>query len=111
MPLYEYSCHRCGKHFDVLQKFADEPLTTHPDCGGEVERLISAPAFKFKGSGWYVNDYGRGKTSLPDSANGHGNGHGDKNGSKPESKPETKSDTKPAIQPESKPAPVASADK
>lgn len=107
MPLYEYSCHRCGKHFDVLQKFADEPLTTHPDCGGEVERLISAPAFKFKGSGWYVNDYGSGKTSLPDSANGHG----DKNGSKPESKPETKSDTKPTSQPESKPTPVATADK
>jgi putative FmdB family regulatory protein len=111
MPLYEYSCHRCGKHFDVLQKFADEPLATHPDCGGEVERLISAPAFKFKGSGWYVNDYGSGKTSLPESANGHGNGHGDTNGSKTESKPETKSDTKPASQHESKPAPVATADK
>lgn len=60
MPLYEYLCHRCGKSFDVLQKFSDEPLTLHPECGGEVERLVSAPTLKFKGSGWYINDYGSG---------------------------------------------------
>ena len=112
MPLYEYLCHRCQKHFDVLQKFADEPLTTHPDCGGEVERLISAPSFKFKGSGWYVNDYGSGKTSLPESRNGHG----DKNGgsqpeSKPEAKTESKSESKPAATSESKPATTASVEK
>lgn len=99
MPLYEYLCHRCGKSFEVLQKFADEPLTQHPECGGEVERLVSAPALQFKGSGWYINDYGSGKTSAPDSKNGHAA----KTGIKSESKPEIKS--------ESKPAPAASADK
>lgn len=99
MPLYEYLCHRCGKSFEVLQKFADEPLTVHPECGGEVERLVSAPVLKFKGSGWYINDYGSGKTSVLDSKNGSAA----KTGIKPESKPETKS--------ESKPAPAASADK
>jgi len=95
MPLYEYLCHRCGKNIEVLQKFADEPLTLHPECGGEVERLVSASAFKFKGSGWYVNDYGKGKTSAPDSTNGNGG----KTGSKPESKPESKSETKTAPAP------------
>ncbi|MFY9724907.1 MAG: FmdB family zinc ribbon protein [Bryobacteraceae bacterium] len=98
MPLYEYLCHRCGKSFEVLQKFADEPLTQHPECGGEVERLVSAPTLQFKGSGWYINDYGSGKASAPDSKNGQA-----KTGGKPESKPETKS--------ENTSAPAASADK
>jgi putative FmdB family regulatory protein len=60
MPLYEYKCHSCGKTFEVIQKFADEPLKTHPECGGEVERLLSAPAFHLKGTGWYATDYGKG---------------------------------------------------
>jgi putative FmdB family regulatory protein len=59
MPLYEYKCHACGKKFEVIQKFADEPLKTHPECGGEVERLLSAPTLQFKGSGWYVTDYAK----------------------------------------------------
>src|SRR6185437_14989890 len=60
MPLYEYKCHSCGKTFEVIQKFSDEPLKVHPECGGEAERLLSAPALQFKGSGWYVTDYARG---------------------------------------------------
>jgi putative FmdB family regulatory protein len=69
MPLYEYRCHRCGKTFEVLQKFSDEPLAVHEDCGGDVERLISPSAFQFKGSGWYVTDYaGNGKSSAPSNA-------------------------------------------
>ncbi|HTG57787.1 MAG TPA: zinc ribbon domain-containing protein, partial [Terriglobia bacterium] len=44
MPLYEYCCHRCGRTFEVIEKFADEPLRTHEGCGGTVERLLSAPA-------------------------------------------------------------------
>ncbi|HUO30079.1 MAG TPA: FmdB family zinc ribbon protein [Bryobacteraceae bacterium] len=59
MPLYEYKCARCGKVFEVLQKFVDEPLHQHADCGGAVERLVSAPTLQFKGSGWYVTDYGK----------------------------------------------------
>jgi putative FmdB family regulatory protein len=69
MPLYEYRCHGCGKVFEVLQKFSDEPLKVHEECGGEVERLISPPAFQFKGSGWYVTDYGgNGKSKAPSNA-------------------------------------------
>ena len=59
MPLYDYKCHKCGKSFEVRQKFSDELLTVHEECGGELERLISAPALQFKGSGWYVTDYAR----------------------------------------------------
>ena len=59
MPLYEYHCHRCGHNFEKLQKFSDAPLEVHENCGGEVERLISAPTLQFKGTGWYVTDYGR----------------------------------------------------
>ncbi|HEY0783198.1 MAG TPA: FmdB family zinc ribbon protein [Thermoanaerobaculia bacterium] len=57
MPLYEYQCTACGKRTEVLQRFADAPITTCPTCGGEVKKLISSPAFQFKGSGWYATDY------------------------------------------------------
>lgn len=65
MPLYEYKCSKCGNVFEVMQKFADEPLTSHDSCGGTVERLLSSPALQFKGSGWYITDYARGKGSGP----------------------------------------------
>lgn len=71
MPLYEYKCHKCGKHFEIRQKFAEEPLTVHEDCGGDVERLIFAPTLQFKGTGWYVTDYGhQGSTSSGNGSNG-----------------------------------------
>lgn len=60
MPLYEYQCEQCNEVFEVMQKFSDEPLTRHEKCGGPVHRLVSAPVFQFKGSGWYVTDYARG---------------------------------------------------
>jgi putative FmdB family regulatory protein len=60
MPLYEYRCDSCGKTFEVMQRFSDEPLQSHADCGGAVHRLISAPALQFKGSGWYITDYAKG---------------------------------------------------
>ena len=64
MPLYEYACDKCGDTFEVMQKFSDEPLTTHEKCGGPVHRLISAPALQFKGSGWYITDYAKGSSSA-----------------------------------------------
>ena len=57
MPMYEYECLSCGKRTELLQRFDDAPLSTCPACGGEVKKLISAPAVQFKGSGWYVTDY------------------------------------------------------
>ena len=67
MPLYEYKCASCGKTFEVIQKFADEPLKVHPECGGEVERLFSAPAFHLKGTGWYATDYAKKSNGGSDS--------------------------------------------
>ena len=60
MPLYEYECEGCGEVFEKIQKFSDQPLTVHDKCGGHVHRLLSAPSFQFKGSGWYATDYAKG---------------------------------------------------
>ena len=58
MPIYEYQCEACGHVFDSLQKISEPPLTTCPDCGAEaLKKLISAPAFRLKGSGWYETDF------------------------------------------------------
>jgi putative FmdB family regulatory protein len=60
MPLYEYQCDSCGARFELIRKFSDPPLTTCPTCGKDgVRKLISSPAFQFKGSGWYVTDYAK----------------------------------------------------
>ena len=54
-----------------IQKFSDSPLTVCPHCGGELEQVLSAPAFQFKGSGWYVSDYAK-KSSSSSSSSGNG---------------------------------------
>ena len=59
MPLYEYRCTKCGERIEVLQHLSDAPLAECPRCGGTLEKVISAPALQFKGSGWYVTDYAR----------------------------------------------------
>ncbi|GGH00583.1 zinc ribbon domain-containing protein [Silvibacterium dinghuense] len=66
MPLYEYRCTQCGHQFEKIQSFSADPLTECPVCKGLVERLISAPAVQFKGSGWYVTDYaGKSASAKP----------------------------------------------
>ena len=55
MPLYEYDCPKCGR-FEILQKMSDRPLVKH-DCGSAVQKVMSAGAFSFKGSGFYATDY------------------------------------------------------
>jgi putative FmdB family regulatory protein len=75
MPLYEYECDKCGHRFEKIQKFSDPPLDVCPKCGGVLHKLQSAPAFQFKGTGWYVTDYAKSGASegketkpTPDSA-------------------------------------------
>ncbi len=63
MPLYEYQCPVDGT-FELMRKFSDPPLTNCPKCGRPVEKLLSAPAIQFKGTGWYITDYAR-KSSPP----------------------------------------------
>ena len=97
MPLYEYKCHTCGRTFEALEKFSDEPLKIHAGCGGEVERLLSAPAFHLKGTGWYATDYA--KTPPPAAKTEDGkSGDTAKSDSKTDGKPaESKStESKPA---------------
>src|SRR6185295_19422296 len=59
MALYEYQCDACGHRFEIIQKWSDPPRETCPRCGGAVHKLQSAPAFQFKGTGWYVTDYAK----------------------------------------------------
>lgn len=87
MPLYEYQCDTCKSVFEVMQKFSDNPITVHENCGGRVHRLLSAPALQFKGSGWYITDYARGAKS---SDNGSKSSESKTESS---SKTETKSDS------------------
>jgi putative FmdB family regulatory protein len=96
MPLYDYRCDQCGETFEVMQKFSDEPLKTHEGCGGNVERLISAPALQFKGTGWYVTDYAKSGKSSSSTKGSEGGSESKASHTQTESKPE------------SKPAPAAS---
>ena len=65
MPIYEYKCSKCGCQFDVRQSFGDDPVTVCQEdkCKGKVKKVFSPPAIIFKGSGFHVNDYGRGSGS------------------------------------------------
>jgi len=117
MPLYEYRCHKCGKVFETIQKFSDAPVAVHEECGGEVERLLSAPAFHLKGSGWYATDYGKGGSkpaenkksdeskdssagdksdSKSSEASSSEKASGEKGSSEKSTSTETKTDSKPA---------------
>ena len=57
MPIYEYTCRKCGAHLEVMRKISDKPLARHASCGGRLEKEWSRTGFQFKGSGWYVTDY------------------------------------------------------
>ena len=58
MPIYEYECNECGHVLDALQKISDEPLKHCPSCGAAaLKKLLSAPRFRLKGSGWYETDF------------------------------------------------------
>ena len=60
MPLYEYECFLCKHKFEKIRRVANASDVVCPECGGAVRRLLGAPALQFKGSGWYVTDYGKG---------------------------------------------------
>jgi len=118
MPIYEYMCTKCGHRFELIRRFSDPPVTKCPKCKGKLEKLISAPAIQFKGSGWYVNDYGKGNAAgsnkKPEksseaafredskSQSQSDSGSESKPASKSDSKTEGKSESKPEIKPESK---------
>lgn len=58
MPFYEYECQACKYYTEVMQKISDPPLTRCPSCGKRrLKKLVSAPVFRLKGSGWYETDF------------------------------------------------------
>ena len=63
MPTYDYECTTCGHRFELRQSFSAEPVATCPLCQSGSRRVIHSVPVVFKGSGWYVNDYGKGRRS------------------------------------------------
>jgi putative FmdB family regulatory protein len=109
MPIYEYQCESCGHHLEALQKVADKPLRKCPDCGKpKLKRLLSAPMFLLKGSGWYETDFKSDKEEKRNLAD-----RPEKEETKPAAASEVSADAKAAAKPEAKPKPegkVAAAD-
>jgi putative FmdB family regulatory protein len=52
MPIYEYSCQKCGESIEVIQKFSDPDPVKHKGCGGKLNRQMSVPSVQIRGSGW-----------------------------------------------------------
>lgn len=86
MPIYEYQCQNCGHEMEALQKMADAPLTRCPACNEDgLKKLVSAAAFKLKGSGWYETDFKNNNKAKAA-------GSGESGGSSGEAAPAAKSD-------------------
>ncbi len=107
MPFYEYECPKCGYHDEVLQKITDKPLTKCPSCHKPgLRKLMSAPVFRLKGSGWYETDFKSDKENKRNLAGP------DKEESKSESKADAKTEATSEAKSESaksetaKPSPV-----
>jgi putative FmdB family regulatory protein len=100
MPLYEYECDECGHRFERIQKYSDPHVERCPKCNGTVRKLVSSPAFQFKGTGWYITDYakkdaGAGeKSEKGDKGEKAGESKDAKSETKAEAKSETRSETK-----------------
>ena len=84
MPLYEYECKKCGHRFEKIQLYSAKMVKKCPECGGQVEQMISAPAVQFKGSGWYVTDYAK-KSSSPGASGSNDSSAKEKKDDKPKS--------------------------
>jgi putative FmdB family regulatory protein len=95
MPFYEYECPHCGYDEEVLQKINDKPLTKCPTCGKKgLKKLMSAPVFRLKGSGWYETDFKGDKENKRNLAGA------DKEEPKTEAKSDSKVDSKTDAKPE-----------
>jgi putative FmdB family regulatory protein len=94
LPLFEYKCDKCGQMFEKIEKHSASTTKKCPKCGARAKRQLGAPAIQFKGSGWYVTDYGR-KGSGAAPKEGSGDGAAPKSGEKPAEK---SAETKPAAE-------------
>jgi putative FmdB family regulatory protein len=107
MPIYEYRCEN-GHTFEVMQRIADDPVTSCQTCSAPVQRVMYAPAVHFKGSGFYNTDYGTRKRSreLKEAGEGSSNGASGESDSDSSKKKEerAKGDSAAAKKPDAKPA-------
>jgi putative FmdB family regulatory protein len=100
MPIYEYRCSKCGFQDEYLQKVSEPPLKVCPSCGkAKFEKLLSAPGFHLKGSGWYATDFKSGNQPVPAKADVKGEAKSEVKG---EAKSEAKSEAKTESKAESK---------
>lgn len=103
MPLYEYQCVQCGERVEIIQRLSDPPHTECEACGGEMKKLMSAPAIQFKGSGWYKTDYAaKPAAAKTDTAASETKSDGAKSETKTETKSETKTESKSETKSEAK---------
>jgi putative FmdB family regulatory protein len=72
VPIYEYRCNDCGHQFEVSQRMSDDPIAECEVCGGQVTKVLFAPAIHFKGSGFHNTDYGSKRRGAGDDAGGSG---------------------------------------
>lgn len=102
MPFYEYECAACGHQLEAMQKFSDAPLRKCPSCGkNKLKKLMSAPAFRLVGGGWYETDFKGDKDKKRNLAN-DGDSAADKPAEKPADKAAEKSTDKAADKPADK---------
>ena len=108
MPTYEFRCPQ-GHDFEKFYRTISgaEAQAACPICGEPAERVMSATGFSFKGSGFYLTDYGKNAhrdkgTPAPASGAPAGNGTGDG------AKGDAKADAAPAA-PASSAAPASDA--
>jgi len=94
MPIYEYECLDCGKHFEIFQKISEDPLKECKVCKGRLNRLISMCSFQLKGTGWYVTDYKPAASSATGNGGAKSESKEEKTASTTETKAETKTETK-----------------
>ena len=78
MPIYEYACGSCEHQFETIQRASEEPLRDCPECGeAALRKLLSAPVFRLKGSGWYETDFKTGdKRNVAGGGDGPAEGAG-----------------------------------
>jgi putative FmdB family regulatory protein len=94
MPTYEYRCAKCGQHVEVVQSFADGPLTECGVCGGALRKVFGSVGIVFKGSGFYKTDNRGGAKTAARESKSEPKGEPGKETKESTAKPaETKSDS------------------
>lgn len=86
LPTYDYRCEECGSEFELRLRFSDSVDQPCNSCDNLATRQFSAVPIVFKGSGWYVNDYGK-----KGSSSGKNTNSSETDAASSESSPDTKS--------------------